>query len=93
MISMLLAVSFASSSDSEQELAGIQNRMPVIIERDNWPLWLGEYEGEWNICMATDLDLTGASQSQLGVVFGRAPNRASTSTPALFPPATRAAGE
>ena len=44
MISMLLAVSFASSSDSEPELAGIQDRMPVIIERDNWPLWLGENE-------------------------------------------------
>lgn len=27
-------------------LAPIHNRMPVIMERDNWPLWLGETEGD-----------------------------------------------
>jgi putative SOS response-associated peptidase YedK len=23
----------------------VHDRMPVVLERDNWPLWLGETEG------------------------------------------------
>jgi putative SOS response-associated peptidase YedK len=32
------------TTDANNLLAGIQNRMPVIIEREDWPLWLGEAE-------------------------------------------------
>jgi putative SOS response-associated peptidase YedK len=31
---------------ANQLLAGIQDRMPVIIERADWPLWLGEADGD-----------------------------------------------
>ena len=34
------------ATDANRELSGIQDRMPVIIERDNWPIWLGEAEGD-----------------------------------------------
>jgi putative SOS response-associated peptidase YedK len=34
------------TTDANQQLAGIQDRMPVIIKRRNWPLWLGEIEGD-----------------------------------------------
>ena len=34
------------TTDANQQLAGIQDRMPVIIERQDWPLWLGEAEGD-----------------------------------------------
>ena len=34
------------TTDANQQLAGIQDRMPVIIERKDWPLWLGETEGD-----------------------------------------------
>ena len=27
-------------------MAGIQDRMPVIIERSDWPVWLGEADGD-----------------------------------------------
>jgi putative SOS response-associated peptidase YedK len=27
-------------------LAPIQDRMPVIIERTGWPVWLGEADGD-----------------------------------------------
>jgi putative SOS response-associated peptidase YedK len=33
------------TTDANRQLAGIQDRMPVIIERPDWPLWLGEVEG------------------------------------------------
>src|SRR3954451_20696688 len=33
------------TTDTNHQLAGIQDRMPVIIERQDWPLWLGEAEG------------------------------------------------
>jgi putative SOS response-associated peptidase YedK len=32
---------------ANQQLSVIQDRMPVIIERQDWPLWLGEVEGDW----------------------------------------------
>jgi putative SOS response-associated peptidase YedK len=31
---------------ANRQLAGIQDRMPVIIERHDWPLWLGEIDGD-----------------------------------------------
>jgi len=34
------------TTDANQQLAGIQDRMPVIIEPQEWPLWLGEVEGD-----------------------------------------------
>ena len=34
------------TTDANRQLAGIQDRMPVIIEREDWPLWLGEAEGD-----------------------------------------------
>ena len=34
------------TTDANRQLAGIQDRMPVIIERDDWPLWLGEADGD-----------------------------------------------
>jgi putative SOS response-associated peptidase YedK len=34
------------TTDANNLLAAIQDRMPVIIERDDWPLWLGETEGD-----------------------------------------------
>jgi putative SOS response-associated peptidase YedK len=34
------------TTDANQQLAGIQDRMPVIIERQDWPLWLGEADGD-----------------------------------------------
>jgi putative SOS response-associated peptidase YedK len=34
------------TTDANQQLSAIQDRMPVIIERKDWPLWLGETEGD-----------------------------------------------
>jgi putative SOS response-associated peptidase YedK len=34
------------TTDANRKLAAIQDRMPVIIERKDWPLWLGESEGD-----------------------------------------------
>jgi putative SOS response-associated peptidase YedK len=34
------------TTDANRPLAGIQDRMPVIIEPPDWPLWLGEVDGD-----------------------------------------------
>lgn len=34
------------TTEANKLLAPIQDRMPVIIERADWPLWLGEAEGD-----------------------------------------------
>ena len=34
------------TTEANKLLAPIQDRMPVIIERADWPLWLGETEGD-----------------------------------------------
>ena len=34
------------TTDSNQLVGQIQDRMPVIIEPENWPLWLGEVDGD-----------------------------------------------
>jgi putative SOS response-associated peptidase YedK len=34
------------TTEANRLLAAIQDRMPVIIEREDWPLWLGETEGD-----------------------------------------------
>jgi putative SOS response-associated peptidase YedK len=34
------------TTDANRPLSGIQDRMPVIIEPEDWPLWLGEIEGD-----------------------------------------------
>jgi putative SOS response-associated peptidase YedK len=33
------------TTDANQLVGQIQDRMPVIIEPENWPLWLGEVDG------------------------------------------------
>jgi putative SOS response-associated peptidase YedK len=34
------------TTDANARLAPIQGRMPVIIEQADWPLWLGEVDGD-----------------------------------------------
>ena len=34
------------TTEANELLATIQDRMPVIIEKADWPLWLGEVEGD-----------------------------------------------
>jgi putative SOS response-associated peptidase YedK len=34
------------TTEAKELLATIQDRMPVIIEKADWPLWLGEVEGD-----------------------------------------------
>jgi putative SOS response-associated peptidase YedK len=34
------------TTDANRQLAGIQDRMPVIIERTDWSVWLGEAAGD-----------------------------------------------
>jgi putative SOS response-associated peptidase YedK len=34
------------TTEANQQLAPIQPRMPVIIEKADWPVWLGEVEGD-----------------------------------------------
>ena len=34
------------TTDANSLLAPIQDRMPVIVQREDWPLWLGEVDGE-----------------------------------------------
>ena len=34
------------TTDANELLAPIQDRMPVIVEQADWPLWLGEQEGD-----------------------------------------------
>jgi putative SOS response-associated peptidase YedK len=34
------------TTDANELLAPIQDRMPVIVERADWPLWLGEADGD-----------------------------------------------
>jgi putative SOS response-associated peptidase YedK len=35
-----------TTTDANSQLAAIQDRMPVIIESEDWPLWLGESDGD-----------------------------------------------
>ena len=38
---------FATITTYANQLVGqIQDRMPVIVERESWPLWLGEVDGD-----------------------------------------------
>ena len=34
------------TTDANQQLSMIQPRMPVIIEKADWPVWLGETKGD-----------------------------------------------
>jgi putative SOS response-associated peptidase YedK len=34
------------TTDANHKLSVIQDRMPVILEQNDWPLWLGETEGD-----------------------------------------------
>ena len=38
------------TTDANRQLLAIQDRMPVNIERENWPLWLGEADGVQPLC-------------------------------------------
>ena len=42
----LLRTFATMTTDANPELALIQERMPVIIEREDWAVWLGETEGD-----------------------------------------------
>jgi putative SOS response-associated peptidase YedK len=33
------------TTDANRQLSAIQDRMPVILEKADWPIWLGEVEG------------------------------------------------
>jgi putative SOS response-associated peptidase YedK len=35
-----------ATTDANNLLSSIEDRMPAIIEPENWPLWLGEEEGD-----------------------------------------------
>jgi putative SOS response-associated peptidase YedK len=34
------------TTDANAEMAELHDRMPVIVEQGDWPLWLGEVEGD-----------------------------------------------
>jgi putative SOS response-associated peptidase YedK len=34
------------TTNANRQLSAIQSRMPVIIEEADWPIWLGEEEGD-----------------------------------------------
>jgi putative SOS response-associated peptidase YedK len=34
------------TTDANAEMAALHDRMPVIVEQVDWPLWLGETEGD-----------------------------------------------
>lgn len=34
------------TKDANQIMAQVHNRMPVILEEADWPVWLGEREGD-----------------------------------------------
>ena len=34
------------TTDANAEMAALHDRMPVILEPEDWPLWLGEVEGD-----------------------------------------------
>jgi putative SOS response-associated peptidase YedK len=34
------------TTDANAEMAALHDRMPVIVEQADWPLWLGEVDGD-----------------------------------------------
>jgi len=34
------------TTDANHQLSKVQPRMPVIIEQADWPIWLGEEDGD-----------------------------------------------
>jgi len=34
------------TTDATREMAQVHNRMPVILEEPDWPVWLGEADGD-----------------------------------------------
>jgi putative SOS response-associated peptidase YedK len=38
------------------EMAELHDRMPVILEQQNWPMWLGEAEGDRTVLMRPAAD-------------------------------------
>lgn len=43
---MLSTVTIAATAANDQ-MAGLHDRVPVIIEEDDWPAWLGEEAGDF----------------------------------------------
>jgi hypothetical protein len=39
-------IPFTPTTEANRRLSPIQPRMPVIIEKADWPVWLGEVEGD-----------------------------------------------
>jgi putative SOS response-associated peptidase YedK len=58
------------TTDANRQLSTIQDRMPVIIEPENWPLWLGEAEGDAAALLrptAEDVLRSGRSTGKLAI--------------------------
>jgi putative SOS response-associated peptidase YedK len=37
---------FVITTDANAEIAALDDRIPVILEQEHWPVWLGEVEGD-----------------------------------------------
>jgi putative SOS response-associated peptidase YedK len=70
------AHSFATiTTDANELLASIQDRTPVIIEKADWPVWLGEAEGDPAALNAARETLVGSCTHRNGtlhLLFGAA---------------------
>ena len=74
--------SFATlTTPANPQLALIQPRMPVIIERADWPVWLGEAEGDPQLLLRP----LPADRLRLWTV-SRAVNNVKNDGPALLEP-------
>jgi putative SOS response-associated peptidase YedK len=40
-----MADSLAVTTDANEKLRPLHDRMPVVVEEADWPVWLGEQEG------------------------------------------------
>ena len=54
------------TTDANRQLSGIQDRMPVIIERKDWPLWLGEADGRSQLVAAPGSQRTSCGSGRSG---------------------------
>jgi putative SOS response-associated peptidase YedK len=54
------------TTEANRQLAAIQDRMPVIIEREDWQLWLGETEGDPRALLQPVAENVGGQRSRQG---------------------------
>jgi putative SOS response-associated peptidase YedK len=71
------------TTNANQQLSAIQDRMPVIIEAEDWPLWLGEAQGD----PATLLQPAAEDVLRVWPV-GKAVGKVKNDGPELLEPAT-----